>query len=118
MGYSLRSGKWAESENAVIQGAVTRTASLVGNGVEVHGKGIVCLDLNVTAASGTTPTLDVAIETSKDGTNWRSLGSFAQKTGVSSERKSFVGVDRFIRANAAIGGTTPSFTYSVSGEAK
>lgn len=117
-GYWSSSGRWVNHDDLVVQAAVTRTTTLVGAAVDTNGKGDISLDLAVTAASGTTPTLDVALETSKDGVSWRSLGSFAQKTAVSSERKSFSGCDRLVRTNAVIGGTTPSFTFSVVGEAK
>ena len=78
------------------------------------------LELDVTAASGTTPTLDVTIETAEDaaGTNGRSLGAFAQKTAAGNERKSFDGFDRFYRAVWTVGGTTPSFTFTLTGETK
>lgn len=73
--------------------------------------------LDVTAASGTTPTLDVTLQTSSDNATWATVGTFAQKTAVSSERKAFSGLDRFVRVIWTIAGTTPSFTFSVNGEA-
>lgn len=96
-------------------GAVTTTAN--GSSVALGDRGTVRLLLNVTAASGTTPTLDVSIQTSYDGTTWRAVAAFAQKTTVSNERKSFTGIDRYIRAVYTVGGTTPSFTFTVTGEA-
>lgn len=117
-GYFANTGRWVNHDDIAVQPPVTRTATLVGSAVDTQGNGDISLDLAVTAASGTGPTLDVVIETSKDGVTWRSLGAFAQKTAVSAERKSFSGCDRLVRANAVIAGTTPSFTYSVVGEAK
>lgn len=118
MGYNTRSGKWANTDNVTVQAVVTKTASFDGPAIEVGDRGSACLDLTISAASGTTPTLDVTIQTSKDGTTWRTVAAFAQKTAAGTERKSFPALDRFIRASAVIGGTTPSFTYSVAGEAK
>lgn len=123
MGYKKLNGKWADTDDAIIQEGITRTATANGAAVEVGERSSACLELVVTAGSGTTPTLDVTIETSKDGTGtglgaWRSLGAFAQRTAAGSERKSFTGLDRFVRAVQTIGGTTPSFTYSIAGELK
>lgn len=70
------------------------------------------LTLNVTARSGTTPTLDVDVLTcDTEGGTYYVAGSFAQKTSVTSERKTFT-VDRFVKLKWTISGTTPSFTFS------
>lgn len=79
---------------------------------------VVSLLLDVTAASGTTPTLNLTVEESDDGTTWRSAGTFAQKTAVSQERKSFSVAGRYYRIAWTVGGTTPNFTFSVTGEMK
>ena len=70
--------------------------------------------INVTAASGTTPTLDVVIEDSLDGANWNTVGTFAQKTAAAREVINITTpfADR-LRARATVGGTTPSFTFGV-----
>lgn len=70
--------------------------------------------LHVTAASGTSPTLDVVLEDSVDGSNWNTIGTFSQKTAASREIVNVTSPfgDR-IRARWTIGGTTPSFTFSV-----
>lgn len=107
---------WVE-EPVVFVGSGARTVSASGATFEMGGNTNLRLDLDVTAASGTTPTLDATVQTSKDGATWRTLGTFAQKTAISAERKSFGGCDRFARIIWTIGGTTPSFTFSVSGEA-
>ena len=70
--------------------------------------------LNVTAASGTTPTLDVTIQDTVDGTNWNTILTFTQKvtTGIQVVRLSTAFTDQ-IRVSWVIGGTTPSFTFAV-----
>ncbi len=70
--------------------------------------------LNVTAASGTSPTLDVVLEDTLDGTNWNVVGTFAQKVGPGREvvNVTIPFTDR-LRARWTLGGTTPSFTFSV-----
>lgn len=70
--------------------------------------------LAVTAASGTTPTLDVVIEDSLDGTNWNTIATFAQKTAAGVQTVDVTGLfTSQLRVRWTIGGTTPSFTFSV-----
>ena len=72
------------------------------------------VQLDVTAANGTGPSLAVFIEDSVDGANWDTIGSFAAKTAAGRETitlSDFVG--RRLRVRWAITGTTPSFTFSV-----
>jgi hypothetical protein len=72
--------------------------------------------LNVTAASGTTPNLAVVIEDSADGgVNWNTVGTFTAKTAAGRETISVSGfTGRRLRATWTITGTTPSFTFSVA----
>lgn len=89
--------------------------------------GSIALFLDVTAASGTTPTLDVKLQAKKgDGTYFDIPGgTFAQKTAAGTESKNFPLVvamaaaseptTHVFRAVATIGGTTPSFTFSLTG---
>jgi hypothetical protein len=72
--------------------------------------------VDVTAASGTSPTLDVVIEDTLDGINWNVIGTFAQKTGPGREVLNITTpfTDR-LRVRWTTGGTTPSFTFSVLG---
>ncbi len=70
--------------------------------------------LNVTAAAGTGPTLDVVIEDTLDGTNWNTIGTFSQKTGPAREVITITtAFSDQVRARWTLGGTTPSFTFSV-----
>lgn len=80
------------------------------------GAAVVC-----SARSGTNPTLDVILQHSPDGTNWFDLVTFTQLTAAGSEYKvvseeqgttvQVIG-DR-LRAKYTLGGTNPSFTFSV-----
>lgn len=61
--------------------------------------------------------MTLSLETSHDGTTgWRNVGSFAAKTAVGTERKAFSGLDKFVRWQWAISGTTPSFTFSCTAD--
>ncbi len=70
--------------------------------------------LNVTAASGTSPTLDVVLEDTLDGTNWNVIGTFAQKVALGREVVNVtIPFTDLLRARWTVGGGTPSFTFSV-----
>jgi hypothetical protein len=71
--------------------------------------------LLASAARTTTGTID----TSPDNSTWTAIAAFAaQTTTTSGVRKQFSGVDQYIRASWTITGTTPSFTFAVTGIAK
>ena len=78
--------------------------------------GAMTLTLDVTAASGTLPTNDTIVEHSHDGSTWVTLGSFTQATGVTMETKIFGPCHRYIRGKSTIGGTSPLFTFTLSGD--
>ena len=70
--------------------------------------------LHVTAASGTSPTLDAKIQTSTDNVSFSDYITFTQATAATSELKtSAVNPARYARAVLTIGGTTPSFTVAI-----
>lgn len=83
--------------------------------------------VSVTAATGTTPTMTVVIEGSEDGTNWFTLGTVGANgyaagttatapsnfTAAATVRAAFPAM-QYVRSRSVIGGTTPSFTYSVT----
>jgi hypothetical protein len=72
------------------------------------------VQLDVTAVAGTGPTLDVVVEDTLDGTNWHSVGTFTQAAavGVQVINLSTPFADR-LRVRWTVGGTSPSFTFSV-----
>lgn len=73
--------------------------------------------VDVTAASGGTPSLALSVEWSSDGTNFATpdgtADTFTAITGVARKVKSFARRAPFYRIVWAITGTTPSFTFSV-----
>lgn len=95
-----------------------RTATTNGVGIVVTDfEGQAAFVLMCGAVSGTTPTLDVKIQDSPDGTTWTDVPGavFAQAVAPVIQK---INVDmnaaaaRY-RAVATIGGTTPSFTFGV-----
>jgi len=76
------------------------------------------LVVEVTASSGTTPTLDLTVEWSMDGTNFAvadPADSFTQITTSPTRRaKTFTVKGTSYRLVWTIAGTTPSFTFSAT----
>ena len=119
--------------------SAARTAAFTGDAVTVTGYRLLVIELDVTAVSGTTPTLDVKVQTLVDGTNWCDIAAFTQATAAT---RQLVRISQETTPNAQVactdgtlaagtihqgpwgqsirvkhalpGGTTPSFTYSVT----
>ncbi len=99
------------------------TASDTGTALDITAlRKLVKLQLSVTAKSSgnTDETLKVYVETSPTGgtDDWESLGTFAGINNASVnffEELVFGTCERYVRLRWEIGGTTPSFTFSVAG---
>lgn len=86
----------------------TGTAFTVGPTRELIG------DLTISAASGTTPTLDLKLQTSTNGgTTWYDVGAYTQKTGTGTDSRVFGPLGTTARWSWTIAGDTPSFTFKV-----
>lgn len=95
--------------------SAARTAS--GNSGILGGYGLattIRAQLDVTAASGVAPTLDVVVEDTLDGTNFNAIGTFTQATAATRQVINITTPfsDR-LRVRWTAAGTTPSFTFSV-----
>lgn len=83
-------------------------------------QGDVALILDAAAGTGTTPTCDIKIQDSDDGsTGWNDVSgaTFTQLVTTASRQKLALNKDavkRYIRAVYTIAGTTPSYTFSVN----
>lgn len=95
------------------------TATGAGSGSSLDLGGVYTtakLLLAVSAASGTTKSLVVTLETSEDGATWSTVGSFSTVTTAGQVVGIFPGCGRYIRASWTVTGTgTPSFTFSLAG---
>jgi hypothetical protein len=114
MGWAKEDIGWIGWNEQLVSSAARTTS---GNSGVITGYGPAVslrVQLNVTAASGTTPTLNVIVEDTFDGTTFNQIGAFAQKTTVSREVINITTpfTDR-IRVTWTIAGTTPSFTFVV-----
>jgi len=73
--------------------------------------------LDITAVTGTNPTLDVTIhEYDRIGGNWHLLATFTQKTGIGTDvGRVQYGLGDKVAVDYAIGGTnSPSFTFQLN----
>ena len=99
-----------------------RSATANGPAVDILDyEGHAAAILQSAAGTGTTPTLDVKLQGSSDGsTGWADIASaaFAQVTNAASSRQivkfNASAAKRYIRAVATVGGTTPSFACAVA----
>jgi len=120
MGYTMRNGKYADTLEinlAPIEGVLTQDGNSAV--VEVGSKRVLNLHLLIDSVS-TDDTLDVTIQTSFDGVTWYSAGTFTQATDAGGDpldqRKDFV-VNRFVRADFNVGGSSVSIPCTLRGEA-
>lgn len=103
------------AQTVTLAASAARTTS--GNTADFDGftQKVARVQLQVTAASGTTPTLDVVVEDSVDaGATWNTISTFTQATAATRQVVNITApfTDR-IRVRWTVGGTTPSFTFSV-----
>lgn len=89
------------------------SATTIDNGASTAFGGVGVLQ--VSAASGTTPTLVVKVQHSANGTTWADLITFSSQNSVNGEYATVSGtVNRHLRAQWTIGGTTPSFNFNLA----
>jgi hypothetical protein len=92
--------------------AGTQTLSAVRDaGTQLH------VMLDVTAVTGTSPTLDVEVQWSHDGTRWASVepaaDAFSQIVSARTVVRSFPVRAPLARLSWTVGGTSPSFTFGI-----
>jgi hypothetical protein len=117
--YSDALGRFVRGQELVLHPSGPETATLSGPWFNTEEVSTLDLLLDVTAASGTTPSMTVSIETREGAADTpATVGSFAAKTGVASERKRFTALGKECRYVATISGTAPSFTFALTGVAK
>jgi len=112
------------SKSPMVRGTImhnaTRTAS--GNGTArqlgaVSSTQKLYCAIHVISASGTSPTLDVIVQSDDNGsmTTPVTVATFTQATGTTSEWVEVSGAitDDYLRVNYTLGGTSPSFEFIV-----
>lgn len=100
-------------------GALTTTGQSAA--IDVGGAGTLRAQVQVSAVSGTTPSVTVTIQTSHDAGStdaWRTAGAaYSALTSVSNSPYQCFVVDRYVRVAYTVSGTTPSLTTTVVAEA-
>lgn len=120
MGYRMANGRWANTDPWTPLSAgseITETAA--GTAYENGDRSTVRLTQTTSATAGTSPTLDIKVQTSHDNVTFRDVheGAFTQITDVGTESKSVGGLDRFTRLYYTLGGSgTPIVTLGIGGE--
>lgn len=103
-----------------VLGDVALTPAARGTGTHLSGPisapGVaqdVVLLVHCTAASGTTPTLNVSLEESNDSSSWSAVSNsgVTQLTAAGNAMSNAVLTKQYARVTATVGGTTPSFTF-------
>lgn len=72
--------------------------------------------VHVTAVSGTSPTLDVGLESSPDATTWTAItgSSTAQLTAAGNVRASAAVNNEYVRVTSTVGGSATTVTYTIA----
>lgn len=97
--------------------ARTVTDNSGATGFDTAGNSALALELNVTAVSGTTPSVTLSLEWSNDNAAWAPadpVDTFTATTTVSRKVKNFSVKGRYVRTVWTISGTTPSLTFVVN----
>lgn len=110
---------YSSNDNGYTNASATRTATGNDGGFSQGGPANNALVyVNVSAVSGTTPTMTVKLQDSVDGTNWFDVTGGATAsitaTGPQLVRIASTPIAPFVRLVWTLGGTTPSFTFSTS----
>ena len=113
-----RDGTFNTSTDVVMSSAA-RTASGASDQFTAKAITAIVVEVDVTAASGTSPTLDLDLEDSFDGTTWNKVADVNSANitaaGVTVKRLNLkdTPVTGRLRFSYTVGGTTPSFTFTV-----
>ena len=99
-------------------GSTPLTATVTSPAQDVREVELIALFVNITAISGTSPTLTVKIQESPDGTQWNDTGLTTTALNATGATRvaATVGqkLSKFVRAVATVAGTTPSITATIN----
>lgn len=100
---------------AVIQASAAKTATFQTPAFDEGCLDVLSVMLDVTAVTGTSPSMTVNVEWSNDGQTWFVADpedAFTAITAASKKVKQFQVKGLYARLNCTITGTTPSFTFA------
>ena len=111
-------GSLYDQDDLTLYASAVTTVTGNGSSYELGDKDTLRLALDVTAISGTAPTLHVQVQTRNSGSDaWRTLEAFPIATAIGVAYRTVPGCDRYVRTQHTLGGTSPSVTFSVTGNA-
>lgn len=115
-GYTMKNGQFANCRKLNLSPAPALAADAYSPWVELGDHRAVSLFLDVTSVSAS-DTLDVTIQTSKDGVTAETaaVAAFTQATEVTSQWKHFT-ANRFIRAFFDVAGSAIAIDCTLTGE--
>lgn len=102
---------------ATILASAARTATGQSTAFPIGGLSKLAVLVNVTAVSGTTPSMTVNVEWSDDNVVWYTadpVDAFTAVTATGAKVKAFDVKGLYARLNYVISGTTPSFTFTAT----
>lgn len=105
----------AQRTTATILASAARTTTGQSPAFGVDSGETVAVLIDVTAVSGTSPSMTVNVEWTNDGSTWfvaDPVDAFTAITAAGKKAKSFTVKGTAARLNYTISGTTPSFTFS------
>ena len=100
--------------NLLFHNAAALTATGNSSGLDIKktaAEGVV-VEIDVTAVTGTSPTMDFIVQESNDDSTYNNLVTFAQITAVGRWQRRVQSKKRYLRLGRTAGGTTPSFTVT------
>lgn len=91
--------------------ATTTNSQSASQDIGQYTEGLLLID--ITAVSGTTPTLGITVQTKINNT-WVDIPgvTIAQQTAIATLAVALTNFGKDIRLSMTVGGTTPSFTFS------
>ena len=121
MPFTTSQYQWTKGSDVTVLASGALTTTGTSSAIDVGGAGTLRAQVQVSAVSGTTPSVTVTIQTSHDAgvtDAWRTAGAaFSAITTVSNSPWQAMVVDRYVRVSYTVSGTTPSLTTAVVGEA-
>jgi hypothetical protein len=94
--------------------SLARTTNGNSGNIQALGGESIRAQLNISSVSGTTPTLTVIVEDTVDGTNYNTIGTFAQKTAAGREVINITTpFSETLRVSWTIAGASASFSFGV-----
>lgn len=118
MGYFTPGYRYVDTVDLTLAASAARTATGNGPAVDHEGASSAIVTLDVTAASGTGPTLNAKVQAQTADGSWVDVATFSQATAVGGQTIAVPVTGRALRAAWTIGGTSPSFTFSVVAEGR